>query len=417
MQRALKFVKYLPTYGWMPEVLTLDPASAAYPDLDPDMLGDVPDEVVVHRTGAWDPYRIYAGFTNKSKADAVSVGFLSDKPISYRERIARWVRANVFIPDARVGWYFYALKRARALIQSGKIDAVFTTGPPHSTHLIGRTLKREFNLPWVADFRDPWVDIDFLEDLPMTGMARRLNARLEKSVLDLSDTVLTVSPVIERQFVKKTNTSCVTIFNGFDQDDFASNAKLDTDNFYIAHVGNMNAARNPVALWQGLASVKTDMPKLKIRLVGNVDGAAMQALEAAGLMDRVERIPYCPHSEAVRYMKESAVLLLPINRVFSARGIVTGKLFEYLATGNPVLGVGPIDGDAAAILRDTAAGKMIDFDDEAAMAAYVTSLYRKWAAGQDLAGREADAVARYSRLGLTGQLAEILDNLAGGTEK
>ncbi|MEM8485649.1 MAG: glycosyltransferase [Bacteroidota bacterium] len=413
VQRALKFVKYLPSFGWMPEVLTLDPASAAYPDLDPDMLREVPDGVNVHRTGAWDPYRIYAGFTNKSKADAVSVGFLSDKPISYRERIARWVRANVFIPDARVGWYFYALKKARTLVASGEIDAIFTTGPPHSTHLIGRSLKRRYNVPWIADFRDPWVDIDFLEELPMTGFARRKNARLEKSVLDESDAVLTVSPVIERQFVKKTNTPCVTIYNGFDRDDFSSDASLDPDTFYISHVGNMNAARNPVALWQALAQVKEQVPKLKIRLVGNVDGAVMQALEAAGLLDLVERIAYCPHGEAVRYMKQSAALLLPINRVFSAKGIVTGKLFEYLATGNPVLGIGPPDGDAAAILQDTGAGKMIDFDNGDAMLAYVRSLYTQWDAGKQHPHGDTSAIARYSRSGLTGQLAAMLDDIVG----
>lgn len=411
VQRALKFVKYLPSFGWIPDVLTLDPASAAYPDLDSEMLNDVPEEVVVHRTDAWDPYRMYAGFTNKSKEDAVSVGFLSDKPISYKERFARWIRANVFIPDARVGWYFYALKKARALVASGEIDAIFTTGPPHSTHLIGRSLKRQFNLPWIADFRDPWVDIDFLEELPMTGAARRLNARLEKSVLDESDAVLTVSPVIERQFVKKTSTPCVTIYNGFDRDDFVSEAGVDEDTFYISHVGNMNAARNPVALWKALAGVKQHLPKLKIRLVGNVDGAVMLGLETAGLLHLVERVAYCPHGEAVRYMKESAVLLLPINRVFSAKGIVTGKLFEYLATGNPVLGVGPADGDAAAILRDTGAGEMFDFDDGDAMQSYVTGLYAQWAAGKQLPQGGVSSIARYSRSGLTGQLAAMLDNI------
>ncbi len=413
VQRALKFVKYLPFFGWTPEVLTLDPASASYPDLDPAMLRDVPSEVTVHRTDAWDPYRMYAGFTNKSKEDAVSVGFLSDKPISYRERIARWVRANVFIPDARVGWYFYALKKARALVETGAIDAIFTTGPPHSTHLIGRTLKRQYNLPWIADFRDPWVDIDFLEELPMTGLARRQNARLEQSVLDESDLVLTVSPVIERQFVAKTDTPCVTIYNGFDRDDFQAETALHKDTFYISHVGNMNAARNPEALWSALASALNQVPKLKIRLVGNVDGAVTEALNTAGLNDIVERIAYCPHDEAVGYMKESAALLLPINRVFSAKGIVTGKLFEYLATGNPILGVGPPDGDAAAILRDTGTGEMFDFDDGAGMLAYITTLYDAWAEGKDLVDDVGDAVERYSRKGLTGQLGALLDNLVG----
>ncbi len=411
VQRALKFVKYLPAYDWQPVVLTLDPDQAAYPDLDPGMLADVPTDVEVIRTGSWDPYRIYAGLSRKSKEDAVSVGFLSDAPITFRERVARWVRANVFIPDARVGWYFYALKKAKELVEAGKIDVVFTTGPPHSTHLIGRTLKRRYNIPWVADFRDPWSDIDFLEELPMSKFSRHLNASLEQSVLDEASAVLTISPAMQRKYTAKTRTRCKTIFNGFDEEDFEMPASTETDHFYIAHVGNMNAARNPEILWRMLAGNHDAFPKLRIRLVGNVDGQVIKSLQDANLMDRVERLEYCPHSEAVQQMKESALLLLPINRVFSARGIVTGKLFEYLATGNPILGIGPIDGDAAAILDETGAGKMIDYEDEAGLRDFLNDTYQNWNTSNQAMSADGSAITQYSRKGQTGHLAGLLNEL------
>lgn len=413
VQRALKFVKYLPVSGWQPVVVTVDPESAAYPNLDPEMMADVPAEVPVYKTDSWDPYNLYAGFTQTSKDSAVSVGFLSDKPITLRERFARWLRANVFIPDARVGWYYYALKQARKLIEEEQIDAVFTTGPPHSTHLIGRALSRRYGLPWIADFRDPWVDIDFLEELPMTGLAKRINASLEQSVLDESSLVLTVSPAIERKFAAKTNTTCATIYNGFDGADFQGKTARRPDFFYVSHVGNMNAARNPEVLWRVLAKGidAGQFPKLKIRLVGNVDASVMQSLTSTGLDRLVEQVPYCPHHEAVQYMKGSGALLLPINRVFSAKGIVTGKLFEYLAAGKPIIGIGPSDGDAANIIDETMAGKMIDYENDDAMSHYLHALYNAWEKNETFLEADTAAIAAYSREGQTAQLAKLLDEL------
>ncbi len=413
VQRALKFVKYLPVSGWQPVVLTVKPESAAYPNLDPEMMADVPAEVPVYKTDSWDPYNIYAGFTQTSKESAVSVGFLSDKPVTLRERFARWLRANVFIPDARVGWYYYALKQARKLIAEEQIDAIFTTGPPHSTHLIGRSLSRRYGLPWIADFRDPWVDIDFLEELPMTALAKRLNTSLEQSVLDESSVVLTVSPAIERKFAAKTKTPCATIYNGFDGDDFLTETKSRPDLFYVSHVGNMNAARNPDLFWRVLAKGidEGQFSRLRIRLVGNVDASVMDTLTSLGLDHLVDQVSYCPHQEAVGYMKESGALLLPINRVFSAKGIVTGKLFEYLAAGKPIIGIGPSDGDAASIINETSGGKMVDYEDDDTMSHYLHALYIAWEKKEVFLKVDEAAIANYSREGQTAQLAKLLDEL------
>lgn len=413
VQRALKFVKYLPAFGWEPVVLTVDPQSAAYPDLDPEMESDIPDGIQVHRTDSWDPYRIYAGFTNKTKESAVSVGFLSDKPITVREKVARWIRANLFIPDARVGWYFYAIKQAQALVASGEIDAVFTTGPPHSTHLIGRAVQRKHNLPWIADFRDPWVDIDFLDELPMSSFARQRNEKFEKSVLDESSTVLTISPQMQEAFEQKTETPCVTVYNGYDDTDFQQNITASDNHFVIAHVGNMNAARNPQALWKAIADARKDgaLSKLKIKLVGNVDGEVNQMLSRFSLETLTDRIEYCPHSEAVAEMKRSNMLMLPINNVFSARGIITGKIFEYMAAGRSILGIGPIDGEAARVLNETNTGQMFDFEDQAGIQSYLMDHYRAWENHQVEYSPQPEAVALYSRKGQTGVLAEVLNKL------
>ena len=414
VQRSLKFVKYLPEFGWQPVVLTVDPVYAAYPDLDPDMLNEVPNDVELIRTKSWDPYRLYGRWTGKEAGDRVTVGFLADTPPSVRERAARWVRANLFIPDARVGWVPYALKAAKRRLSEGGISAVFTTGPPHSTHLVGKSLKRHSGLPWLADFRDPWTEIDFIQELPMSLLARKCNERLEQTVLDTSDAITGISPAMSENFQRRTSTRCVTIYNGYDQEDFNGfSPGSPSQSFVIAHTGNMNAARNPESLWRALERVewKKNMPALKIRLVGNVDGSVLQRLQESSLSEIVEKIDYLPHHEAVKQMQASSILLLSINQVPSARGIVTGKLFEYMAVQRPILGLGPPDGEAARILDETRSGKMYAFDDGAGIESFLKAAYSAWQNQQSVYEPDVRAIERYSRRNQAQGLADLLNEL------
>ena len=392
----------------------MDPDFAAYPDLDPDMLSDVPAGIELIRTKSWDPYRLYGRWTGKSAGDRVTVGFLADASPSVRERVARWVRANLFIPDARVGWVPYALAAARRRLNEGGISAVFTTGPPHSTHLVGKSLKRHFELPWIADFRDPWSEIDFIQELPMLPVACKSNERLEQAVMETSDAITGISPAMSENFQQRTSTRCVTIFNGYDEEDFEGSMPVAPfESFIISHTGNMNAARNPESLWQALERIdwKKKMPALKIQLVGNVDGSILQRLEASPLSEIVEKIDYLPHHEAVSQMSASSVLLLSINQVPSAKGIVTGKLFEYLAVKRPILGLGPPDGEAARILDDTRSGKMHAFDDLAGIISFLKAAYSSWQKQQTVCEPDEKAIEQYSRRNQTLRLADLLNEL------
>lgn len=410
VQRTLKFVKYLPEYGWLPHVLTVDPASAAYPDLDPAMEREVPENVVVTRTRSWDPYRWYGALTGKSKADAVSVGFLSDRPPGRFERVARWVRANLFIPDARVGWVTYAIRAARVVVEAQRPDVIVTTGPPHSSHLIGRSLHRSYGIPWVADFRDPWSDIDYLGSLPMSGWASRLNRGLEQSVLDEAQCVVAVSPAVQRAFAGRTSTPCVTLYNGYDESDFAQEPHAAAGHFVITHVGNMNADRNPRALWEALATLR--IPGVEVRLVGHVDASVRRDVEHMGLASQVSYLPYVPHREAVRHMLGAHVLLLPVNRVSAANDIIPGKVFEYLAARKPILALGPTEGETAQIVREAGAGQVFDYDDAAGVTSTLLAWAKQWQAGRALEGATRDAASRFNRRIQAGDLAALLTRFA-----
>ena len=195
--------------------------------------------------------------------------------------------------------------------------------------------------------------------------------------------------------------------------DFDAAKSLNEDAFVISHIGNMNADRNPDVLWHVLQRCisKGMLSKLKIRLVGNVDQSILLNLEKAGLSSIVEKIAYLPHLEAISHAMASAVLLLPINNVPSAKGIVTGKLFEYLATRNPILGVGPPDGEAGRILAETGAGKMIHYTDETKIESFVTDAYRAWESGESFMAAKPEAIEQYSRKFQTGILAGVLTEL------
>ena len=415
VQRALKFARYLPAHGWRPTVLTVDPNRAAYPDRDPSLEREVPPELEVVRTPAWDPYEAYARLQGKSKAETVGVGFVGEAEATWKQRLARWVRANVFLPDARVGWVPFAIREGQRLLARGGFDAILSTGPPHSLHLAAWALARTSGLPWVADFRDPWTGIDYYDLLPMTPPARALDRALERLVLRRADAVSVVSPSMRRGLEARHPRAYAVIQNGFDPADFEAEAPPPAggEAFDLTYVGNLNEARTPVALWRALAEVGAAVPKLRVRLVGHVDPVAVQAAEAAGVGERVETGAYVPHDAAVRLMRQSPLVLLVINRVPGAEGIMTGKLYEYVASGRPVLGIGPADGDAAQVLRATGAGEMFDWDDTPGVAAFLRRHYAAWASGAPLPGATPDAAEPYSRRGQAGQLARLLADVSG----
>ena len=193
VQRMLKFVKYLPDFGWQPTVLTVRADHASYPDLDATLEAEIPASVEVVKTRSWDPYALYARLQGKSRTEAVGVGFVKDEAEGWMQRLAKWMRANLFLPDARVGWVPFALHAAKRMMEQEPFDVVITSGPPHSTHLVGRALKRRFGCRWVVDMRDPWTDISYYKELPHTPPALRMDAALERSVLSRADAVISVS--------------------------------------------------------------------------------------------------------------------------------------------------------------------------------------------------------------------------------
>lgn len=419
VQRVLKFTKYLRSFDWTPVVLTVE--EGAYPARDPSLWQDVPASAEVHRTSSWDPYQLYARLTGQSGDDAVVQGSVEGEKGGWKTALARWMRANVFLPDARVGWVPLAVWRGRQLLANGDVDAILTTGPPHSTHLAGAALQWMTGTPWVADFRDPWTDINYYQELPHTRWARWLDEALERMVVRRAQAVTTVSPTWRDLLARKTSVRSPeperfsVVENGFDEADIPSTPALPSaEAFELTHVGSLYASRNPEPLWRALQRLRANeaVPDLRLRLVGTVDSNVWQSLDRHGLSAITEHVPYVPHTEAVTYMRQAGLLILSIEDFPAADGMMTGKIYEYLASGRPVVGVGPPDGDAAALLRKTKGGRFFDRNDGAGLAQFVRAHYEAWETAFSRAGASPEALRSYRRRTQTERMAGVLNEVS-----
>jgi glycosyltransferase involved in cell wall biosynthesis len=414
VQRVLKTSKYLREFGWEPIVFTAE--NAAYPILDETLEQDVHPAQVVLRGPIWEPYEIYKRFTGQGKKERVYSGFLSeDKKPSLSKRLSIWIRGNFFIPDARRFWIKPSIKFLDNWLQTNQVDAMISSGPPHSAHLIARGVKRLHNIPWLADFRDPWTDIDFYDQLMLTKWADRVHHRQEKTVLDESDKLVTVSWHCAKGFEELGKEDVRIITNGFDQEDFAD-AKGEPDpEFSFNHIGYLNADRNHPLLWKAFGELCEEIPGLKedlrLRFIGKSDQVLFRDLEANGLMDRVERIDYMPHDQIPAMLKRSQVLLLLLNDTPNVLGLAPGKLYEYLASRRPILNIGPEEGDAARIIQEAGAGETCGFEAFEKMKREIFKMYRRYKKGT-LTIEGAD-INRFSRKYNAGLFAGILNEISG----
>lgn len=412
VQRWLKMSKYLPEFGWQPVIYTAK--NAEYPVEDPSLEKDICPEAEVIRRPIVEPYGFYKKFLGIKKEQKVKASFIDEngKQKGWKERLSVWIRGNFFIPDARCWWVRPSVRYLKKYLKEHPVDAIISTGPPHSMHLIAMKLKAASDIPWIADFRDPWTEIDYYNDLHLTRRSDRKHHRLENRVLTQANNVVVVGWDMAKGMEKLGASQVSIIPNGFDQDPQAGPTSIPlSSEFTLTHVGIIGANRNEHQLWKALGELTHDNEEfrkdLKVKLIGQVDQSVLRAINENGLQNHVEIVPYLPHDQVLQAQQSSQVLLLLINNTPNAKGILTGKLFEYLASGRPILAIGPEDGDAARILTENNAGTTIDFEDKNKMKEVIADLFQRYL-GNNLPNMQIDA-RRYSRRNLAGEYAELLN--------
>ena len=415
VQRILKFVKYLPEYGILPEVVTVKEDKASYPSEDRDLFKDVPENVIVRRTDTTEPFAIYSKLLGKK---SIPTGFSNESNPTAFQKFSRFVRGNLFIPDARVGWNKYAYSEAKKIIEKENIKTVLTTSPPHSTQLVGLKLKKEFgkNINWIADLRDPWTDIHYYDEFRHTSLAKKKDLNYEKTVLENADRIITVSDEFGKMFAAKSDKTdphkIFTITNGFDESDFKMKSHPPEDEFVITVTGTMPENYNPFAFIDALKITTGEFPEVKfrLRLVGNAAETVTQYIENAGLKDSLELIPTVPHEKAVEYLFNSTALFLVIPQFKNEKGLIPAKLFEYLASRKPIICLGPEDCEAAEIISKCGAGKTFNRDMQTQLSEYIKELVLKWKSDKNI-DIENKLLEKYTRSYQAGQLAAIIKEM------
>jgi glycosyltransferase involved in cell wall biosynthesis len=415
VQRSLKFVKNLPQFGFQPIILTVDPDKATYPVLDESLTNEVAAGTLVVRTDSFEPLRLLKKFSG-GKVKIPYGGFTNQRKEKLSQRILRFIRGNFFLPDARVGWVKYATREAAVLIRKYAIDTIVISSPPHSSQLIGLALKRQFpSIRWVADLRDPWTDIYYYDEMLHMPFAKRVDQRYEHEVLSTCDAGVVVSDAIQQLFAGKLADSASGKFyvlpNGFDPDDFTGAIVPPKDVFRITYVGTIADSYKPDVFFEALGRLRKKYPQLplQLRMVGSPASNIPILLEKYNLHDAADFLPLVSHAEAIRFMRESSLLLLLIPDTLHAKGILTGKLFEYLGAGVPIVGVGPADGDAAKIISSSETGRLFSRDDVDGLFSFLENAYLKWKENSDL--RHGKNVSRFDRSSQAKQLAAILNEL------
>jgi glycosyltransferase involved in cell wall biosynthesis len=408
VQRWVKFSKYLDRADYACHVVTVDEQHASYPTLDKTLEKDIEPSINVTKTRSFEALKVFASVFKKERIPYA--GIPDKNKMSAIGKLALYIRSNFFIPDARKGWNKYALAACKEIIEKEKIDLIVTTSPPHSTQLIGLALKKQFpKLKWVADLRDPWTDIYYYPKLSHTESSKQKDRELEKEVLLNADLITTVSADLKRMYLEKSDKISADkiqiLPNGFDTDDFAKVSTQTNNKFTITHTGTINSNYNISGFLQAFKKLDADV---NVKFIGNVDPLIKQQLSSA--IPIVEFTPYVSHEEAIKLMCNADLLLLAIPDNKDNKGILTGKLFEYLAAQKPILCLGPPNGDAAYIIRDCGAGKTYSFEDADNILLYLQSVHGKWLQNKDTK-LTSTLYRKYSREELAIQFSALIQKI------
>jgi len=373
-------------------------------------------EVTTYKTKAIEPFALYNMLRGK-KGKSVEVGMGNIKnTTSLFGKFSRYIRSNFFIPDARVGWNSYATKEAIKICKTDKIDTIITTGPPHSTHLTGMYLKKNVDgIKWIADLRDPWTNIYYEKYLNRSKKSAARNQQLEDDVLATADHVVVVSQGMKAEFLDRAKSISV-IPNGYDGDDIITGSSSISKKFVLTYIGNFKQNQNLRSFWEAINELCVENKHFNehfvLRLTGIVNQEIRDSIIENDLDRHVEFEEFVSHDMAIKKMINANLLYLPIPEAENNQLILTGKIYEYMASHTPIISIGPTDGNAASTLADCERGTMLDYSDKEGIKSKIKEEYTHWKDHGGMSRKEeSEEYKKYERKSLTKVYAELINTL------
>jgi len=417
VQRVLKHVRYLPQFGWEPIVLTV--SNGQFPARDESLLSQIPEGTKVYRSHIYEPYDIYRLLTGKKPGSAIDVNVIKkdDQKVIFKEKIAEFIRATFFIPDARIGWRLSTGKAIKEIMAEHKIDAVYSSSPPYTCSLIARSVKRKYNIPWVAGFRDPWTE--FISSPKRWFLPAAIDQAMEHSVFSEANSVECAWEGIIKDALGKypdlEKSKFNHVPNGFDSQDFPDLQYQRNDKFTVTYTGSMYGRRNPAAFFAALENLirenKINPDEIKLRFIGRFGAEVEEMFAKATFEDSIEIISYIPHHKSIEYLMLSELLLLVVDESKESEEIVPGKVYEYIGVRKPVLAIAPKNSAISSLMEETGSGKSAHQSETEKIAQIFLEYYDLWKQNQPLFTPDESKIIKFERKEAARKLAELLDGL------
>lgn len=417
VQRVLKHVKYLPEYGWQPIVLTV--SNGQFPARDESLLKEIPGNIIVERTHIYEPYDLYRLFTGRKKGSAIDVNVINkdNQKTGFKDKVAEFIRATFFIPDARIGWIFSAKKAVRELHRKFNFDAVYSSSPPYTCSLIARYAHRKLKLPWIAGFRDPWTG--FISSPKRWFLPAAIDRKMEYSVFSESDAVECAWEGIIKDAIGKypdlDKSKFYHVPNGFDSSDFPMIENVKNEKFTLTYSGSLYGRRNPSSLFEALESLirlgEINPNEFILRFVGRFGAEVEEMFARASFRNSIETISYVPHKKSIEYLILSDSLLLIVDESKESEEIVPGKVYEYIGVSKPIIAIAHKDSAIAKLMEETGSGIVAHQSEVEKIASIFKKYFDDWKTGNSTFRPDKELIKSYERREAAGKLAELLENL------
>lgn len=428
VQRTLKFIRYMPELGYNPIVETIEKGhNFAH---DETLLKEVPQSVKVYRSNSGETLwlrniieKLSAMRKPKVTAEADSKTTRSTDSTSkqnsqgLKERAFKFIEMNLLVPDSKIRWYKHAVKDVHNILDKEDIHYIFSSSYPYTVHLIALEAKKKTKLPWVADFRDPWIG-----NSPMTEghseKRKKKEEELEAEVVAYADKVIMVTEPICENYKKrypKYKDKFVTITNGFDANDFKELEVVKEDKFTVCYSGIVAKGQTPETLLKAMEKLLSENEKykknIKIKFIGFILDEYINLIQSSSVSEVFEKNDYMPHSKCISHMKGADVNLIILSDEDESRTVFSGKIFDYIGSERPILGIMPSNGVASNLIIDKKIGYSYNHGDVDGVYNFIKSNYEKWENNEDTNTHAAARCAEFERKNLTKQLVNLFEEL------